>query len=282
MVLVDSHCHIISPDTDAYPRAPLGGKQSTWASSRPVTADALVALMDEAGIAQAVLVQATTAYGYDNSYVIDSARRWPDRLVAVGTFDPLGHDAPERLAKEVAAGLAGVRLFTTGSTVAEQGLWFVDQAADPFWAVAAETRVPVCLQLRLGDDSRAALELLLRRHPDALVLLDHCGYPDVTSSPAEAARLVNSFSDAPGLHLKLTHRTLEGLQQVGPAAAAEFLTPLLESYGSERIAWGSNCPAAEQPLSELVALARSVLQPLGDADLAAILAGTSRRLYSWQ
>lgn len=282
MDIVDSHCHILSPDTGAYPRAPLGGTQSAWATTRPVTAEGLLERMDDAGIDQAVLVQATTAYGYDNSYVIDSATRWPGRFVAVGTFDPLGPDAPERLEKEVAAGLSGVRLFTTGSTVAEQGLWFADSAADPFWAVAAETGVPVCLQLRLGEDTRAALEVLLRRHPDAVVLLDHCGYPDVVTSPTAAARLVSSFADAPGLHLKLTHRTLEGLQQIGPGAAAEFLTPLLEHFGAERIAWGSNCPAAEQPLADLVALAEDVLKPLSDDARALVMAGTSRRLYSWQ
>ncbi|MGW3614988.1 amidohydrolase family protein [Micromonospora sp. NPDC005163] len=281
MDIVDCHCHIISPDTDTYPRLPLGGKQSAWAGSRPITAEGLLERMDAAGVAQAVLVQATTAYGYDNSYVIDSAQRWPDRFVAVGTFDPTSPDAPERLAKDLAAGLAGVRLFTTGSTVAEQGLWFIDEAADAFWTAAAETAVPVSLQLRLGEDTQPALQELLRRHPDAVVLLDHCGYPDVRASPSAAAALVNAFADAPGLHLKLTHRALEGLQDIGPSAAAEFLEAILDCYGAERIAWGSNCPAAEQPLTDLVALAIDVLEPVDPKSRATVLAATSRRLYSW-
>jgi len=281
MDIVDCHCHVISPDTEAYPRNPLGGTQSGWATTRPVSAEGLLELMDGAGIAQAVLVQATTAYGYDNSYVLDSAQRWPDRFVAVGTFDPVTEDAPERLAKEVAAGLRGVRLFTTGSTVAEQGLWFVDPATDAFWEAAAETGVPVSLQLRLGDDTRPALEELLARHPGATVLLDHCGYPDVTTSASRAAALVTSFAGAPGLHLKLTHRTLEGLQQIGATAAMEFLGPVLDQYGADRVGWGSNCPAAEQPLSDLVVLAVDVLEPLDAKSRATVLAGTSRRIYSW-
>lgn len=281
MDIIDSHCHVISPDLAAYPRSPLGGKQSDWASSRPVSAEELVARMDEAGIARALLVQATTAYGYDNSYVIDSAQRWPDRFAAVGTFDPVAADSAERLAKQVADGLAGVRLFTTGSTVSEQGLWFVDDAADEFWEAAAETGVPVCLQLRFGEESRPALEKLLTRHPGAVVLLDHCGYPDVVTSASAAAALVTSFADAPNLNLKLTHRTLEGLQEIGPDSASEFLTPLLDQYGAHRIAWGSNCPAAEQSLTELVALVEDVLAgSVGDDDRAAILGGTAQRLYA--
>jgi predicted TIM-barrel fold metal-dependent hydrolase len=118
MDVIDTHTHIISEDLTGYPRAPIGGKQSEWASSRPVDAEGLLARMDEAGIRQAVLVQATTAYGHDNSYVLDSYRRRPDRFVAVGTFDPLAPDAGARLAAGCGdGGLAGVRPFTSGSTV---------------------------------------------------------------------------------------------------------------------------------------------------------------------
>lgn len=278
MDIVDSHCHILAADTDAYPRAPLGGKQSVWATQRPVTADELLARMDETGVAQAVLVQATTAYGYDNSYVLDSAARWPDRFVAVGTFDPLEPDAAGRLRDLAARGLAGVRLFTTGSTVAEQGLWFADEATDEFWGAASKEGIPVCLQLRLGEDTSPVLAGMLSRHPDAVVLLDHCGYPEVRSSPAGAAEGLTVLAKHPGLHLKLTHRTLEGLDDLGERAL-DFLDPLISAFGADRIAWGSNCPAAEQPLAELRDLAERVLHPLAEDVRAEIFGGTARRLY---
>ena len=46
-------------------------------------------LLFEVGIGQAVLVQATTAYGYDNSYVLDSAASHPDRFTAAGAVAPV-------------------------------------------------------------------------------------------------------------------------------------------------------------------------------------------------
>lgn len=278
MDIVDSHCHILASDPDAYPRAPLGGHQSVWASERPVTAEQLLQRMDDTGIAQAVLVQATTAYGYDNSYVLDSAARWPDRFVAVGTFDPLETDAAGRLRAGVERGLAGVRLFTTGSTVSEQGMWFADEATDEFWAAASEENLPVCLQLRLGEDTTPVLKDLLSRHPKATILLDHCGYPDVRTSPTRAASDLIALAGHPGLHLKLTHRTLEGLDDLGDRAR-DFLDPVLEAFGADRISWGSNCPAAEQSLEELRGLADRVLSLVSAENRAGIFKGTAKRLY---
>ncbi len=189
MDVVDTHCHIISEDLTRYPRAPIGGKQSEWAASRPVTADTLVARMDDAGVGQAVLVQATTAYGYDNSYVVESRRRLPGRFIAVGTFDPLEPDAGARLTAVCGDGaLAGVRLFTSGSTVPTQGEWFAAPETEEFWRKAAELDVTVCLQTRLGSATKQLVSVL-ERHPSVRVLLDHCGYPDIAASPARAGGL---------------------------------------------------------------------------------------------
>ena len=82
----------------------------------------------------------------------------------------------------------------------------------------------------------------------------------------------------PGLHLKLTHRNLERLHDAGPKAAG-FLDPVLAAFGANRIAWGSNLPAAEQSLPELVALAREVLAESAEPERREIFAGTARRLY---
>jgi len=278
MDIVDTHCHVISQDLARYPRAPIGGKQSAWASSRPVTAEEMLARMDEAGIRQAVLVQATTNYGYDNSYVLDSRRRWPDRFVAVGTFDPLEPGSGRRLAELVGdGGLAGVRLFTSGSTVPEQGQWFAAPETYEFWRAAEELGVTVCLQMRLGAATKHLTSVLVR-FPGVRVLLDHMGYPDIAASPAEAGQEVAALARHAGLYLKLTHRNLERLDDAGDRAG-DFLRPVLDSFGADRVAWGSNCPAAEQSLPELRKLAETVLADLPAPARAEIFAGTARRLY---
>ncbi|HEY4456505.1 MAG TPA: amidohydrolase family protein [Pseudonocardiaceae bacterium] len=278
MDIIDTHCHVIADDTARYPRAPLGGKQSGWATTRPVTADGMARQMDEAGVSRSVLVQATTAYGYDNSYVLDSVAARPDRFIAVGTVDPLRPDAADHLSASCGeGGLSGVRLFTTGSTLTTQGEWFAAPETYPFWSRAAELGVTVCLQMRLGP-ATAQLHDLLHRFPGVRVLLDHMAYPDIAASPAAAGKEVAELAEHPSLHLKLTHRSLEPLQAAGADRSA-FLDPVLAAFGAGRIAWGSNLPAAEQSLPELVALATEVLTGLSETDRAEIFSGTARRLY---
>ncbi|HWC81789.1 MAG TPA: amidohydrolase family protein [Pseudonocardiaceae bacterium] len=278
MDIVDTHCHVISADEHKYPRAPIGGKQSGWAGTRPVTAEGMAEAMDSAGVSQSVLVQATTAYGYDNSYVLDSTAARPEKFIAVGTVDPLRPDAADNLAAVAGkGGLSGVRLFTSGSTVPTQGEWFAAPETFPFWAKATELGVTVCLQMRLGPATEQ-LNALLRRYPSVYVLLDHMAYPDIATSPSDAGTEVAKLAEHPGLHLKLTHRSLEPLHDKGKEAAA-FLDPVLAAFGANRIAWGSNLPAAEQSLPELVALAEGVLAELPETERREIFAGTARRLY---
>jgi predicted TIM-barrel fold metal-dependent hydrolase len=83
MTIIDIHPHIIADDDTRYPRSPLFGVQSDWSRDRPVSVDGFIAAMDEAGVAKAAIVQASTCYGYDNSYLADSIAKYPGRLTAV-------------------------------------------------------------------------------------------------------------------------------------------------------------------------------------------------------
>ena len=68
-----------------------------WSQVRPVDADGMIRALDEAGIAKAVIVQASTVYGHDNSYVADAVAAHPDRFVGVYSIDAVAPDAVERI-----------------------------------------------------------------------------------------------------------------------------------------------------------------------------------------
>ncbi|MGH9016030.1 MAG: amidohydrolase family protein [Acidimicrobiia bacterium] len=80
-MLVDTHVHVISDDASRYPLQP-ARLPGAWYREAPVTVEELLALMDDAGVDRAVLVQPMGAYSYDNSYAADAAASHPDRLTS--------------------------------------------------------------------------------------------------------------------------------------------------------------------------------------------------------
>jgi predicted TIM-barrel fold metal-dependent hydrolase len=275
--IFDTHTHVISPDTASYPVAPIGGHQSEWSRARPVDAAGLLRAMDEAGIARAVVVQASTVYGHDNRYVADTVRAHPDRFVGVYSIDALADDAVAQINRWQGEGLSGFRLFTTGSTMPGQADWLGHEASYPAWAHAEALGIPVCLQMTM--QGLPALRGLLERFPKVRVLLDHCARPELSDgAPYTAAAALFGMAAFPGVHLKLTNRTLAAAA-TGRSTPAAFLRKAIGAFGAQRIAWGSNFPAAEGPLPALLATARDALAGLSGAERAQLFAGTAARLY---
>src|SRR5580700_7034275 len=136
--IVDIHPHIISDDVASYPAAPLFGKRSEWSQERPTTVETLIAAMDEAGVAKGAVVHSSTTYGFDNSYVVDGCAKYPDRLVAVGSVDVLAPDAPQVIQQWVDRGLAGLRLFTGGSTKEFDPSELDDPKSFPAWELCSK------------------------------------------------------------------------------------------------------------------------------------------------
>ena len=102
--IIDSHTHVIASDTDKYPFAPVGGHQSDWSKARPVDHHGLVAAMDAAGIAQAMVVQASTVYGHDARYVVEAIKSHPTRFVGVFSIDAMADDAVEQMKRWLGEG----------------------------------------------------------------------------------------------------------------------------------------------------------------------------------
>jgi L-fuconolactonase len=277
MNIIDTHLHAISADTATYPIAPIGGHQSAWSRERPADIAGVLRAMDAAGIAKAVVVQASTIYGHDNRYVVAAVRAHPERFVGVYSIDALAADAVEQIDRWQAQGLSGFRLFTTGSTMPGQSDWLGHKDSYPAWAHAEALGISICLQMTM--EGLPALRSLLERFPKVRVLLDHCARPDLSDgAPYATARALFEMAALPGVYLKLTNRTLAA-SAAGRSEPSAFLRKIVTVFGANRIAWGSNFPAAEEPLPELLATARAVLNALPEAEQAMIFGGTAQSVY---
>lgn len=276
-MIVDTHAHVISSDTQRYPNAPLGGHKSDWSRERPVSTEQMIAAMDGAGIAKSVLVQASTCYGHDNSYVADAAAAHPDRFTGVFSVDVLAPDAPERIRYWAGRKLSGMRLFTAGSTMPNQADWVDEPRSFPAWECASELGIPVCLQMTVKAIPQ--LIRMLKRFPHVSVILDHLAKPTLSDGPPYAGALeVFRLAEYKNLYLKLTPRTIAEAQS-GKATPETFFPLLVSKFGASRIAWGSNYPASEGTLPELVKLSQMGLSALTVEERDWIFAQTALNLY---
>lgn len=273
---IDIHPHVISTDTVKYPNAPVGGHKSDWSRERPVSVEQMIAAMDKAGIAKAALVQASTCYGHDNSYVADAVAAHPHRFTGVFSVDVLAADAPEKIRYWVGRKLAGMRLFTAGSTM-NQADWVNDARSFPAWECAGELGIPMCMQMTV----KAIPQLIhmLERFPKVRVILDHLAKPTLADGPPYAgAADVFRLADYKNLYLKLTPRTVAEARN-GKATSATFFPLLVSKFGGSRIAWGSNYPASEGTLPELLKMSQEGLRVLPAEDREWIFSKTAVTLY---
>lgn len=276
-MLIDTHSHVIATDTAKYPLAPLFGRQSQWSAEHPLDYPDMIAAMDSAGVDRTVLVQASSAYAFDNSYVADALAAHPNCFAGVFSIDVVAPDAVEKMKYWIGRGLSGMRIFTAGSTQPVQQTFFAEEAAFPVWKYAADNGISVCMQMQVKG--LPLLETVLKRFPGAPVILDHFARAEAADGPpfASAAPLF-ALAKYPNVYLKLTHRPIEQSMK-GKATPETFLGKAVAEFGANRIMWGSNFPAADPPLPELVAMARKALSFLPQGDQDWIFAKTAQALY---
>ena len=274
--IIDIHPHIVSPDTKKYPLDPLGGTQSTWSTERPTTYKDLLRAMDEAGVAKAAIVHSSTAYGYDNSYVADAVRAVPERFTGVYSIDVLAPDAVQTFDKWLARGGTGMRLFTTGSTLPDQATWFADPKSYPFWEHAAAKNIPVCVQMK--QEGIPLLRQIMDRFPKVTIILDHLSRTPFEDGPPYAGA-ETSFPLPIQASVPQDHADQRYPQELGQRRPGEFLGKMINTFGADRIAWGSNFPNSVGTLKAILTAAQKAFSFAKPGDQDWIFGKTAQALY---
>ena len=232
-VLIDTHTHIVSPDTNRYPQRGQVLANGAWWSGVDCSFESLVAEVGQSDVDGVVLVQAAGPYGADNTYLTDTLGATDHQFLGVGVVDP-AEGAVERLKALAAAGLAGVRLFAIpysapGWLAGPVGNELIDTSAD------LGITVGVCCQPEALDD----LAIQLQRRPDVTMVLDHCGFADFRDGPPfSAAQPLWDLASHNNLVLKFTPT----LVRLNDAQPDQLLQALVDHFGADRIVWGSDWP----------------------------------------
>lgn len=271
--IIDIHPHIISRDLKRYPPSPFAGETSDWSQEHPQTFEEYVAEANAAGVAKAAIVQASTFYGVNNTYLADSIAKDPKRFTGVCSIDMLAPDAVKVLEGWMKRGISGLRVRTGGARQNE----LIDPKAAPVWEYARQKGFTVCVSTQAAGLEH--VRTLLQRYPQVKVVLDHASMVKVEDgAPFRNAESFFELAKFRNFYLKITPRTFE-LSRKGKSTPDTFFPKLVSVFGADHIAFGSNLPSDEGPLTKLVADAKTCLAALSPADRAMVLAGTAKKLY---
>jgi len=158
-----------------------------------------------------------------------------------------------------------------------QGTWFDDPRTMPAWNYANEIGMPVCMQLT--PQGFPQLRGLIEKFPKVKFILDHLARPHLVDGPPFAAdQEFLGLSRYPNVYLKLTPLNVEP-KDWGKATPQTFYSALMKAYGANRIAWGSNFPATEGSLKEILGKAQKAWSFASASDREWVFGKTALELY---
>ena len=256
-------------------------------SETPVDAEQMIAFLDAAGIHRAALL--SVAYWFDsgpaqagdvysavraeNDWTAAQAARFPGRLVAFCSFNPLAEHALEELRRCGASrSFAGIKLHFASSGIDLTNPKHLDSLKKVF-AAANELRLPIIAHTNGADDYGAEdvgilLRELLPLAPDVVVQIAHLWGGERYSSSALAA-----FAEAIDAGHPVTKNLYFDVSDVAlgadsPEATAEIVA-FMRRIGMQRLFYGSDAPFLGHPAPKQSWEAFRRL-PLNEAEFRAI------------
>jgi len=299
--LFDTHAHLISSDWDRYPTQALSPDLPTPPrADYTVTVEALIAMMDAEGVAEACLVQRGHIYGYDNRYILDSAARFPGRLHPVVILDPQDPATPARYREMVAHHhVRGCRMAVSLPWILDTG-WLCSPPAMKLWESCAALGTPVTLILFMNQLPYLLplVGMLARQFPALPILLDHGAMPygmtqyEVMLAEESGERIVMPppphfgidrtialLEEVPNVHFKITEINMERLSKAG-VRPAHLVRRMVDSFGPDRLMWGSDIGQSMLwSYAEKAAMARAAADFLTEEEARGFLHNNAARVY---
>ena len=264
--IIDYHQHLFSPDAAALVT---GNPSSPGIGARDV-----IALLDSAGIRRALVLSVAYTWGkasratvedeYDhvkaeNDWTAQQVARYPDRLRAFCSFNPLkpypideltrcSSDPQLRYGLKLHFGNSDVDLDNAGDVT--QARWIFEAANRLGMAIVVHMRTSLDLRRRYGADAaRVFLNQLLPAAPDVPVQIAHLagsgGYDAVTDSA------LSVFTDAIARRdPRMKNVWFDATTVVRPGMSPDQLQQIaarVRQLGVERVLYGSD--AATSPLA---------------------------------
>ncbi len=232
--LVDSHVHVWTRDP-RYPWAP----ETKNPPETGATAEALLGLMNASGVEKTVIIQ-VIYYRWDNRYLADVLKKYPQYFRGVARVNPQDPAAPDALSKLTEEHrFHGVRISPAGDA---SGDWFRGPLMPPLWKRCLDLKVPMTVLApvtRMPDVARLA-----DRFPDLTIVIDHMADSPL-NHPEQLDQLL-SLHRFPKLYVKISHSWSLSSQPYPYLDSQRQIKRLYDAFGPRRLMAGTDWPLVEK------------------------------------
>jgi len=268
ITMIDSHVHVWQND----PRFPFSPERK--APDYDATPEMLMDLMKANGVLRTVLVQ-MIVYTWDNRYLADVLKRYPQYFCGVCRVNPEDPAAPDTLSELVEKdGFAGLRISPYAS---ERYDWIGGPLMAPLWKRCADLKIPMTV---LTEGVRLkTISGLIERYPELVVVIDHMA--DIRPDDQRYLSDLLSLARYPKVYVKISHPWSLSTQGFPYPDVFEQIKKLFDCFGAKRLMWATDWPISTSKIryDHIVELYRDHLGFLSLEDREQVLYKTVQAIW---
>ncbi len=270
--LIDAHSHVWTPDLAHYPLAP--GFTVENMKPRSFTAEELLAICRPAGVGRVNLIQ-MSFYAFDNSYMLDMIKLYPERFVGTAIVDPLGPGPDEAMRALLPKGVRAFRIAPNYSKLPPVR-WLEPPGYAAMFAAAAQTGQ--ALSCLIDPTAFAEVDRMCARFPGTTVIIDHLGRIGTTGTIVrQDVDALCALAKHPRVLVKVGAFYALGKKTPPYLDLAPLIQRVVAAFGARRCMWESDCPfqVVAQKYTDSLTLVRDRLDFLSKDDKDWLLGRTA-------
>ena len=237
MPIIDAHVHVWTPDTERYPLA----KGFTKADMKPAsfTPEELLTHCKPEGVDRIVLIQ-MSYYGFDNSYMVDTMRRFPGVFGGVGVVDWTARRPDEAMAALAKDGVRGFRVYPAKAPIET---WMETDSFDRMFRYARDHHLALCPLI--DASALPSLSRMCAKHLDTTVVIDHLCRIGIDGTIREAdVHALCEMAHFPEVRVKVSAFYALGKKKPPHDDLEPLIRRVHGAFGAKRLMWASDCPFA--------------------------------------
>jgi len=276
---IDAHSHIWTRDLKTFPLAK--GQKLKDLDPPSFNAKELFAVARPEGVRKVVLIQHSIYHGFDNTYLVDAARRYPKEFRVVGMVDDHQNHPDVDMKKLHKQRVSGFRITPFVRKEEQQKTWLETPGMSVMWKHAAKSRQAMCCLIDAKDLPQ--VYQTCKKFPDTKCVIDHFARIGVDGKMRDSQlKDLCKLAEFKHTYVKISAYYALGKKKAPYLDLIPMIKRLIDAFGVERCMWASDSPyqvVKGHTYAASIALIRDRMKGLSKGDREWLLRKTAEKVY---